>query len=303
MYRKIATVLIIFTSGCSNYNPYVESQANLIREGNPSVIKQTTHQESAIMHRALGEKYYSDRQYHLAVEQFSRMLEVAPGDAEAYEGLGRSHRELGEFDKAMEAFEKGIALMPPSQASPIYARLHNDKAVAYDMLGKHEEASVEYEKAIKLDPTNDLYYNNKGFSYLLQMRTEEATSAFRKALENNPNNKTAHANLGYAYGLKGIYELALKEFKLASDEASAYNNLGYIYIKDGKLTEAIESYNNALKIDPTISSSYYNKGRAYELLGEIDNAIQAYQEFLKYTNSSQTAEEAFNRLQALRKRN
>lgn len=300
MYRKIATVLIIFASGCSNYNPYVESQANLIRKGNPSVSKQATYRESATMHKALGEKYCSDHQYHLAVEQFSMALEVAPGDAGAYEGLGRSYREQGKFDKAMEAFGKGIVLIPPSKTSPIRARLHNSKAVTYDMLGKHEEAIVEYEKAIKLDPTNDSFYNNKGFSYLLQMRTEEAVSAFRKALENNPNNKTAHANLGYAYGLKGMHELALIEFKLSSDEASAYNNLGYVYTKNGKLTEAIESYNNALKINPNISSCYYNKGRAYERLGETDNAIQAYQEFLKHTNSSSTAEEAFHRIQALR---
>ncbi|MFQ5862422.1 MAG: tetratricopeptide repeat protein [Candidatus Brocadiales bacterium] len=306
MYRNVATVLItcmLFALGCSNYGSHRESYANLVRGGNIPISKHAAYQDSVILHKALGEKYYSDRRYQLAIEEFSMAAELAPGDAGAYEGLGRSYREIGKLDKAIEALEKGLALVPPSQISPTHAKLRNTKAVTYDMMGKYREAIVEYEKAIELDLTNDSYYNNMGFSYLLQKRVEESLSAFKKAIEINPDNKTTHSNLGYAYGLKGAYELALNEFRLASDEASAYNNMGYIYTKNGKLSEAIESYDNALKINPNIPSTYYNKGRAYELLGDADKAIQAYQEFLKYTTKPSAAEEAFDRMQALKRRN
>ncbi len=273
----------------------------MVRRGNPSVSNPNAYQDSVILHKALGEKYYSDRQYHLAIEEFSVAAGMDPGDVGAYEGIGRSYREIGEFQKAIDALEKGESLLPPSQISPIHARLHNTKAVTYDMMGKHKEAAVEYELAVKLDPANDRYYNNRGFSYLLRGQIEEAIAAFKKAIEINMDNKTAHANLGYAYGLKGMYELALNEFKLAGDEASAYNDLGYIYTQAGLLTEAIEAYDTALKLNPDMSAAYFNKGKTYELLGDTDNAIAAYREFFKYTTRTSEAEEAFDRIQALKR--
>lgn len=305
LYRETWSVFlvpILFVLGCVNYESNDESYAHLVKRPNLSLSEQSTHGDSVVLHQALAEKYYSDRQYHLAVAEFSTVAELAPGDASAYEGLGRSYREMGEFDKAIKALEKGISITPQSYTSPIYAKLLCCKAVTCDMMGRHEEAIIEYEKATKFDPTNDTYYNNKGFSYLLQGQVEASISAFKKAIEINPNNKTAHSNLGYAYGLKGMYELALNEFKQAGDEAPAYNNMGYIYTTTGKLAEAIASYNNALKIDPSISSTYYNKGRTYELMGDIDNAIQAYQDFLKHTTKTSVAEEAFERIQALRRK-
>jgi len=293
--------LMLFVLGCSSYKPSGESIADVVRRGNPPVNKQDTYEQQAVLQRSLGEKYYSEDRYHLAIEEFSGAVEMSPGDVSAYEGLGRSYREIGEFDRAIEALNKGLALITTSSVSPIGARLHNTKAVTYDMMGRYEESLVEYENATKQDPTNDSYYNNMGFSYLLQGQTDKAISAFKKALEINPANKTTYTNLGYAYGSKGMYELALKNFKIAIDEASAYNNMGYIYAEHGKLTDAIESYNNALKINPKQHTTYYNKGMAYELLGDIGNAIQAYQEFIKQTTDVSAAEDAFNRIHALKK--
>lgn len=302
--NKTAAALLSLTllsvSGCSTYEPHKESYAGLIRGGNVSAGAKGTYKDDAVLHKALGEKYYKDRQYHLAIEEFSRAAEASPGDADVYEGLGRSYREAGDFDKAIGALEKGIALLPPSGASRIRARLYNSKAITYDMMGRHEEAITNYDNAIKLDPTNDTYYNNKGFSALMGGQTDEAIFAFKEAIGINFSNKTAHANLGYAYGLKGLNELALNEFKLASDEASAYNNLGYIYFKNDNMAGAVGAYDNALRINPGMLSAYYNRGRAYELLGDADKAIQSYQEFLKHTTKSSEAEEAFNRIRTLR---
>lgn len=39
-------------------------------------------------------------------------------------------------------------------------RLHNNLAVALEALGKLEEAYAEYQKAVRLDPGNDVYRRN-----------------------------------------------------------------------------------------------------------------------------------------------
>lgn len=303
----------IVISGCaSNDSSYLGP--GLPKSRNPSLSKETQYQDNQIIHKALGEKYYSEAQYQLAISEFSAALELDPNDAGAYEGLARSYRESGEFEKALESLDKGFAVISSSNG-PTYmlAILHNSKAITYDTMEKYEEALAEYNKAIKLNPTNDAYYNNKGFSCLLFMDTrkrrteklmllEEAMTSLKKAIEINPNNKTAHANLGYAYGLKGMHELALNEFRQASDEASAYNNLGYIYAKNGKLPEALEACENALRINPNLPVAYYTRGSICESLGYTEKAMQSYQAFLKHTTDTQAAEEAFKRLKALERK-
>ncbi|MHC4357419.1 MAG: tetratricopeptide repeat protein, partial [Planctomycetota bacterium] len=307
-------VAMLFVLGCSSYDPHKESFANVVKKGNIPVKERDTYRNDAVLQRALGEKYYKDQQYHLAAEQFTSVVEMTPGDVRAYDGLGRSYREMGEYGEAIEALNRGILLRPPSSTSPEFAIPYATKGVTYDMMGKHEKAVVVYETAITLDPTNDVYYNNMGFSYLLKAQElassgkheeeskayKKAISIFKKALEIDQNNKSAHANLGYAYGATGMYQLAQKQFAAATDEAVAYNNMGYLYAQNGKLTKAIESYNNALKVNPNIASIYYNKGTAYQMLGDVDNAILAYQEFIDKTTNISSAEEAFKRLQKLK---
>lgn len=310
------TVAMLFVLGCSGYDPHKESFANVVKKGNIPIKERDTYRNNAALQRALGEKYYTDQQYQLAVEQFTSVVEMTPGDVRAYDGLGRSYREMGEYGKAIGALNRGLLLRPPASTSPEFAIPYATKGVTYDMMGKHEKAVVEYETAITLDPTNDEYYNNMGFSYLLQAQRhaslgeheeegkayKKAISIFTKAVEIDQDNKTAHGNLGYAYGATGMYKLAQKQFTAAAGKALAYNNMGYLYALNGKLTKAIESYNNALKLNPNITSIYYNKGTAYQMLGDVDNAILAYQEFIDRTTNVSSAEEAFKRLQKLRVR-
>jgi tetratricopeptide (TPR) repeat protein len=58
----------------------------------------------------------------------------------------------------------------------------------------------------------------------------------------------------------GRYEEALEVFKKNGDEAAAYNNLGYVFMIEGKNEKAIEAFEKALEIKP----GFYTK--AYENL-------------------------------------
>ena len=64
----------------------------------------------------------------------------------------------------------------------------------------------------------------------------------------------------------GRYEEALEVFKKSGDEAAAYNNLGYIFMIEGKNKEAIEAFEKALEIKP----GFYTK--AYENLKKAKTA-------------------------------
>ena len=60
-----------------------------------------------------------------------------------------------EFEEAIVEFDKAIKLNPNDP------RYHNGKGIALDHLEKYQEAIGEFDKAIELDPNNPGYYHNK----------------------------------------------------------------------------------------------------------------------------------------------
>ena len=64
--------------------------------------------------------------------------------------------------------------------------------------------------------------------------------------------------------------------------ADAYNNLGIVLARQGKLREAVASHIEGLKIQPDRASDHNNLGQAYEQLGEMDNAEKEYQAALYF---------------------
>lgn len=56
----------------------------------------------------------------------------------------------------------------------------------------------------------------------------------------------------------------------------AHYNLGAIYFNQGNYTQALASFNNALKADPGDIPSRYETARVFEKLNRIPEAIAAY---------------------------
>ena len=54
-----------------------------------------------------------------------------------------------------------------------------------------------------------------------------------------------------------------------------------LYIKNGKIEEAIKLYNHYLKTDSTNAGMWFSLGRIYEMNGEEEEAISAYQKALQ----------------------
>jgi len=71
------------------------------------------------------------------------------------------------------------------------------------------------------------------------------------AIELDPsNNGRIYNTLGLALAKAGRYDEALRAFKKGKDEAAAYNNIGYIYLTEGKYAQATEVLEKAIRINP-----------------------------------------------------
>ncbi|HKW14985.1 MAG TPA: tetratricopeptide repeat protein [Candidatus Krumholzibacteria bacterium] len=94
-------------------------------------------------HLRLGEALYRQRLYREAMAEVIRSIKLGLEDAGAYSILGNCLLALGDSEKAMRAFQKGLELAPG------YADLHNDLGVAHLKLERCKEAAACFERALE----------------------------------------------------------------------------------------------------------------------------------------------------------
>ncbi|MDD3876045.1 MAG: tetratricopeptide repeat protein [Bacteroidales bacterium] len=96
-------------------------------------------------------------------------------------------------------------------------------------------------------------------------RYTEAEVNYRKSMEINPENYRTLYNLGNALYRQGNYEEAARILNNVSNmdmskanKAKVYHNLGNVLLKNEKLSESIEAYKNALRLNPEDQDTKYN---------------------------------------------
>ena len=91
--------------------------------------------------------------------------------------------------------------------------------------------------------------------------------------------------LGIAHADLGKHQEAIESFKQAirldPDDADAHLNLGAAYGELGKWKESIKSFKQALRIDPDYAKAHYNLGTAYHNTGKYKDAIESYKQAIK----------------------
>ncbi len=213
-----------------------------------------------------------------AGREFQEILKLTPNDALAHEGMGRVYFKQVHFAEAERSFQRATKLKDSLWQA------HNFLGIIYDRQDKFDLAISHYRSAIALNPKSSMLYNNLGISLFLKRDYEEAVSAFTDALFLENSNKKIHNNRGLALSKLERYEEAFEAFRKGGDGASAYYNLGQIYIKEGKCEEAIRAFEKAIEAKPifypaahegleraksvTLHSSYSIRETA-EISGEI----------------------------------
>jgi len=156
----------------------------------------------------------------------------------------------------------------------------------------------------------DSYYKSEATRYFqeayetqMKGQVEEAIALYKKSIELYPTAE-AHTFLGWAYSFQGDYQEAIRECKIAiqvdPDFGNPYNDIGSYLIEKGKLDEAIDWLERAIKAKRYESYCYphYNLGRVWEQKGDWLKALQSYENALKANPQYTLAERAVNRIRA-----
>ncbi|CAN5363558.1 hypothetical protein BH24PSE2_BH24PSE2_04020 [soil metagenome] len=140
------------------------------------------------------------------------------------------------------------------------ADVHNALGIAYDQLGRIDDAGREYELAVQLRRKGG---DERGVAASL------ANLATIQRLQGN--DEAARARLDEALA-------TLQRIGDKRASANLHNEIGYFEEQKGAWRNALESYREALRIrrelndQRAVAESYNNVGFAYYMLGEYDNA-------------------------------
>jgi tetratricopeptide (TPR) repeat protein len=145
-------------------------------------------------------------------------------------------------------------------------------------------------------------YTMRGYKLAVAGRQQEAIVQYEQALRIDPEAAEAHTNLGNVLARMGKIEEAIahheQALRIDPDSAKAHNNLGLDLTKTGKIDEAIANYEQALRINPDYAEAHCNLGIALSLAGRTPEAIEHLQQALRIQPDYMPAKNALTRLGA-----
>ena len=148
------------------------------------------------------------------------------------------------------------------------------------------KARQMFKKALELDPNYASAYVGLGWTYFqdvsygwtefAEQSLQQAFDLARKGLSLDESNASAHVLTGSVYNLRGQHDLAINELQRAIEinpnDANSYHQIGWVLLWSGKVDEAIEAYETAIRLDIERVGPPQNLGMAYYLKRRYDDA-------------------------------
>jgi cytochrome c-type biogenesis protein CcmH/NrfG len=119
----------------------------------------------------------------------------------------------------------------------------------------------------------------------MKRMADKQVAPLLEQLKSNPNDANTLGQVAHFYMVAQQYNDAATYYQkqvAVKPTAEAYTNLGNAYYYAGADDKAIDSLNNALKIDPKSVNALYNLGvLKWEAKGDTNGAIDCWQKLLK----------------------
>jgi tetratricopeptide (TPR) repeat protein len=233
------------------------------------------------------ERYYLDSQYDRAIQDFNRVIRIAP-DSNIFDARGNAFLQRGAYDRAIEDYNEAMRLDATN------AQAFIDRGVAYYLTGKHEKAVADYSEAIRLNTTNSAAFANRAAAYNKLGQPDRALEDEDEAIRRSPTFADYYSNRGLTYAELHDYDRAIADYNEAirlDPRANYLTNRGDAYQFKKEYDHAIADYNEALKVGPEFWKAYNNLGAAYRHKGDLDRAIINYEQAVRLHPSDGTAVE------------
>ncbi|MFM6453747.1 MAG: tetratricopeptide repeat protein [Planktothrix sp.] len=246
-----------------------------------------------------GQEELEKEKYKYAVTSFSNALGLDNDFSEAYAQRGFAYFNLGNFEDALDNFNKAISGSKPQFKDHIKnPKTYVDPLILrgyfYLKTGNYKAAFTDFTEAIKRNPEVYQSYLNRAVVYLVNLDYTNAIKDLDMAIKKDLNSQDALLMRGSINAELGKYKNAISDFKEVIDLnlsqkqvhpkslTEAYYKKGLAELNLGNYEAAIKSFNEAKNNNPQYLELSYNQGLAYYYQGNLDQAINSYSEEIKH---------------------
>lgn len=178
-------------------------------------------------------------------------LDSSPGKigADLYVRAARIHESRGNFEAAAAEYDKALKSEPKDLSALVgYARLH-------DRQQNFAEAERLYHEATTVDASSALVWNDLGLCYARQRKHQPAISSLDKAIQLQPQNQMYRNNAATVLVEMGQVDKAWSHLSAANPPAVAHYNMGYLLNKQGQRQLAMQHLQRAIAADGSLAAA------------------------------------------------
>lgn len=205
-----------------------------------------------------------------SAQGFSQIFTAqTPNPAQAYYHLGLCSIEMKEFTQAIVYLDS--AILYQSDEPDFYS----EKGKALALQGEKEDAKLNYQKALELNP--DHYLSRQRMAFLSQTSDEEALEALTQSIASAPENPEPFKQRGY-YRLShkdpsGAKDDFLEALSMDPEDDQLWFYLGSSWVSLKNFKESERAFSKALDLDPQNVEYLFHRGQSRYRMNEFRNAL------------------------------
>ena len=188
----------------------------------------------------------------LAIQTWKKIIEENGSTYDSWIGLAEALESAGHAEKATQCRQKAVEFRK-TRSSP-------DEEIGVDLITAAEEAKLSVAQNTKIDESSvnvAIEWYNKGLTLLSEDKGNQALNCFDKAISSAPREER---------------ELRVR----------CHNGRGHALHQLGEFSESIQSYHQAISMDPTMVTgrTLYNMGSSYAAMEHFADAVKCFEQAL-----------------------
>ncbi len=207
---------------------------------------------------------------------WNHALRFTSSDNAAFLNRGVAKWQLGDFDGALEDYNRSLRL------HPTYPQTLNNRARIYAKLGKEMEARSDFDAAVRAceqgrDPyAAHVFYNRASFRQD-HGDLSGALEDIEEALRRKPDHSAAFALRGSLRRVQGDRDGAMRDFdaalRLNPFDTQAFCERGKLAWERGDVAAAMTDFDRAVGLDGNFAAALAARGTALRQAGRVREAL------------------------------
>ena len=215
-------------------------------------------------------------------------VRIDPRDAPAHNNLGLAWQRMGRTEDALREHREAVRLNPQLAAG--YSNIGMDLAT----LGKLDESVEAYETSLRIFPAQPKVLHNLTIVLVRLKRVDDALARIREAARLAPDSPDILEKLAETLQAKGdaagAVTVLAAALKLRPDPGRTYNNLAVALISAGRREEAVQAFQEAARLMPDSGLVQLSLASLLASMNRLEEALPHFERAIQTIEPSRAAD-------------